>query len=92
MKDSININLERVKSSIESINSSTFSTADVLRYYNGNFNSNKNTPATYSFNAQFGKVLKSNEGNLGIKELISNQNIQDDNGHNTTSSIWQKKF
>lgn len=92
MKDSINISLDRVKSSIESINTPTFSTADVLRKYNGNFNSNLNTPASYSFNSQFGKVLKRNESELGIEELHSNQNIPDDNGHNTTSSIWQKRF
>lgn len=91
MQDQIEVNLDRVKSIIDAFDSGKFSTADVLRDYGGGFFSNKETPVHYSFNAQFGKILKRNEANLGITEVESNFPITDDNGNNTSASLWVKK-
>ncbi|WP_252176317.1 hypothetical protein [Endozoicomonas sp. 4G] len=91
MKDQININLDRVKSIIDSFDSTYFNTTEVIRSYGGGFFSNKETPASYSFNAQFGKILKSNEDQLGIVEIKNNQPVLDDNGHGTSASVWAKR-
>ncbi|WP_252177184.1 hypothetical protein [Endozoicomonas sp. 4G] len=91
MKDKININLDRVKSIIDSFDDAQFNTTDVIRRYSGGFFSNKETPASFSFNAQFGKILKSNEDRLGINEIESNKAVPDDNGHETSTSVWAKR-
>ncbi|MEO3988162.1 hypothetical protein [Plesiomonas shigelloides] len=87
--DNIEVSLARVSEIIERIGGSEFSTADVLREYSGGFYSNKSTPAYYSFNAQFGKLLSRNASLLKIREVQENTKVSDDNGHKTSSSTWK---
>lgn len=89
MDEKIDISLERVRNCIQKLNRKEFTTADIIRKYFGRFCSNIGTPATYSFNAQFGTLLKRNESNLGITEIARNEAIKDDHGHNTTTSRWK---
>ena len=89
MEEKIDISLERVRNSIQKLDRNEFTTADVIRKYFGRFCSNIGTPATYSFNAQFGALLKRNESQLGITEIASNEAIKDDHDHNTTTSRWK---
>ena len=88
MDEKIDVSLDRIKSIIKKM-SGIFTTADILREYSGGFYSNVGTPAVYSFNAQFGKLLKRNEGNLKIKEVLPKLDINDDNGHKTKTSKWK---
>ncbi|MBF0274405.1 MAG: hypothetical protein HQK84_04145 [Nitrospinae bacterium] len=88
MDEQIGVSLNRVRDCILRIKQSKFTTADVLRKYLGHFSSDIGTEATYSFNAQFGALLKRNCDYLGIKELEKNISIEDDHGHKTTSSLW----
>ena len=90
MDESIEVSLTRIEEIINSFDGNEFTTADVLRAYSGGFYSNSNTPPNYSFNAQFGKHLKRNAGCLGITETRSKERIQDDNGHQTSASVWQR--
>ena len=90
MDETIEVSLDRVRAIIQTISSDEFSTGDVIREYGGGFFSNKNTPAHYSFNAQFGKLLKRNMGPLGIREIAANVPIKDDRGHETRSSVWAR--
>lgn len=89
MDEIIHVSLERVRNCIQKLDINEFTTADVIRKYSGRFCSNIGTPATYSFNAQFGALLKRNESQLGILEIASNEAIEDDHGHNTTTSRWR---
>jgi hypothetical protein len=89
MDEKINISVERVRSCIQALNRKEFTTADIIRTYFGRFCSNIGTPATYSFNAQFGKLLKRNKTELGITEIARNEAITDDHDHNTTTSRWK---
>ena len=89
MDERIDVSLERVRNCIQKLDRNEFTTADVIRKYSGRFCSNIGTPATYSFNAQFGALLKRNESQLGIVEIASNEAIEDDHGHNTTTSRWR---
>jgi len=86
--EQIEVSLERVRAVILELNSSEFFTADIIRGYCGGFFANTGTPAYYSFNAQFGKLLKRNEEVLGISESAANVGITDDRGHPTSSSKW----
>ena len=88
MDETIEVSLDRVRTVILEIDSPEFSTADVIRGYCGGFFANSGTPAYYSFNAQFGKLLKRNEGQLGIREIVANVRITDDRGQETSSSTW----
>lgn len=88
MDELIEVSLERVREVILGLNSSEFSTADVIRGYCGGFFANTGTPAYYSFNAQFGKLLKRNSERLGIREAVANVGIADDRGRQTSSSTW----
>jgi len=67
----------------------TICTSDVIRDYCAGFYSNRGIPASLSFNAQFGKLLKANSAFLGIKEVAANVSIKDDLGHPTSASKWE---
>jgi len=88
--ETIEVSLERVRAVILEIESPEFSTAEVIRGYCGGFFANTGTPAYYSFNAQFGKLLKRNFVTLGIKESTAKVPITDDNGHQTSASVWTR--
>jgi len=72
--------------------SNEFSTVAVVREYCGGYFSNKETPAYYSINAQFGKLLKRNERRLGISQVESEASETDDRVPpvKTTTSIWRR--
>jgi hypothetical protein len=89
MDEKIDISLDRIRNCIQEINRSEFTTAEVIKKYFGRFCSNIGTPATYSFNAQFGALLKRNETLLDIIEIASNESIKDDHEHNTSTSRWK---
>jgi len=89
MDEKIDISLGRIRNCIQEIDRSEFTTAEVIKKYFGRFCSNIGTPATYSFNAQFGALLKRNESQLGITEIASNEAIEDDHGHHTSTSRWK---
>ena len=89
MDEGIEVSLARIKSIIESFNGNEFSTGDVIREYCGTFCSNIGTPAYYSFNAQFGKLLKRNVETLSITETDKSKTTKDDHGHSTTTSVWR---
>jgi hypothetical protein len=88
MDEQIKVSLYRITTIINEKMNNTFTTADILREYSGGFYSNIDTPASYSFNAQFGKLLKRNEKKLQIKEVSSKVYVIDDNGHKTKTSKW----
>ncbi|BDA61035.1 hypothetical protein [Shewanella xiamenensis] len=90
MNEKIEVSIPRIQEIINDFGSAEFSTADVLRGYSGGFYSNVGTPAYYSFNAQFGKLLKRNSEALGITEIQSNVTIPDDNDHTTSTSFWRR--
>lgn len=89
MDEAIEVSLERIRNIIASLPRERFSTGDVIREYCGSFCSNIGTPAHYSFNAQFGKLLKRNEIALGIVEIEKGVSTKDDHEHKTTTSFWQ---
>jgi len=89
MNEAIEVSLDRIKAIISALSADEFSTADVIRKYSGGFYSNLETPAYYSFNAQFGKLLKRNDKYLGIFQVAESAYIKDDNGHSTSSSTWR---
>ena len=89
MDERIEVSTARIVSCIEALGRDEFTTADVIRQYSGQFCSNLGTPAAYSFNAQFGRLLKRNETRLGIIEIASNESTEDDHGHPTTTSRWR---
>jgi hypothetical protein len=91
MTETIDVCLDRIRSIIVELPDDEFSTGDVIRGYSGVFCSNLNTPANYSFNAQFGKLLKRNELNLGITQIDESRPTPDDHGHPTSCSVWKRR-
>ena len=89
MDERIEVSLARVAQCIEAVGENQFTTADIVRKYCGQFCSNLETDPVYSFNAQFGKLLKRNETRLGIIEVGSDEHVRDDHGHSTKTSRWQ---
>jgi hypothetical protein len=87
--ESIDVSLDRIRAIIAELHDDRFSTGDVIRAYSGRFCSNLGTPAYYSFNAQFGKLLKRNAADLGIQQIDS-EGAQDDHGRPTSMSIWRR--
>ena len=85
----VKVNLRRIESCIEEFGSDEFTTVDVIRKYSGCFCSNLETPPGYSFNAQFGKLLKENAPRLRITEIKSHRSINDDHDHPTNTSWWR---
>lgn len=90
MEENIEVSLVRIREIISNFENDTFFTSDVLRAYSGGFYSNIGTPAVYSFNAQLGKLLKRNRQELNIDETETNVKIEDDNGHQTSTSKWTR--
>jgi hypothetical protein len=91
LNDTIEVSLDRLREIIATLEPQPFSTKDVLRAYSGGFHSNRNTPAYYSFNAQFGKLLKRNEQVLSIVEVEKDVPTEDDEHHPTTTSLWRRR-
>ena len=89
MDEHIDVSLTRIENCIQALQQDEFTTAEVIRQYFGRFCSNLETPAVYSINAQFGKLLKRNETRLRITEIASNESIEDDHGHPTRTSRWR---
>lgn len=89
MDESLPISLARVSAIINQMHE-TFTTADIIRGYSGGFISNSKTPAIYSLNAQFGKLLRRNETVLRIKEVRANVSITDDTGNKTNTAKWKR--
>ena len=90
MDEKIEVSLSRIETIIGSFRGKvSFKTSDVVREYSGGFYSNVDTPAAYSFNAQFGKLLKRNADALKISEVKKGVSVKDDNDHPTTTSEWR---
>ena len=89
MDERILISLDRIEQCISALNTSSFTTAQVIREYMGHFCSDRQTPAAYSFNAQFGRLLSRNAERLGIVMIAPNESVQDDHGHPTTTAEWR---
>lgn len=93
MVEQIEVSLDRIREIISAFDiNSNFSTADVIEKYSGIFVSNIKTPAYYSFNAQFGKLLKRNEITLEIHEIEKEHSIKDGIGHKTKTSQWRRNM
>ncbi|MBL8299886.1 MAG: hypothetical protein JNN30_16225 [Rhodanobacteraceae bacterium] len=91
MHDVIEVDLDRVRAIITGLEGDRFSTADVIRGYCGGFFSNVATPAYYSLNAQFGKLLRRNADFLQIAHDEADVPIADDRDHKTRSSFWRRR-
>lgn len=85
--DQIDISIDRILELLPETGQQ-FTTADVIRWYSGGFCTNVGTPAYYSINAQFGKLLQRNHHVLRIEETEPNVPITDDHGHPTSTSRW----
>ncbi len=70
---------------------SEFTTADVIRRFDGGFHSAQGTPASDSPNAQIGKLLGRYRAELDIELKKSGDGIKDDDGHRTTAAVWRKR-
>lgn len=91
MDEMIEVSLNRIGEIIAGFPSDAeFTTAQVIKEYSGGFHSNLGTPAYYSFNAQFGKLLMRNKDNLGISPMQTSMAIKDDSEHPTTTSVWRR--
>ena len=91
MDECIPISLERVEHCIAAVDGRCgFTTAQVIREYIGHFCSDRQTPAVYSFNAQFGRLLARNRDRLGIVIIATDERITDDHGHPTTTARWRR--
>ncbi|MHA7000280.1 hypothetical protein [Aeromonas schubertii] len=89
MTDAIQINTERLAQKLEELRQERTEafTTEIIDRYMGGFHSNKEVPASDSWNAQFGKYLKAHESELNIRELAAKQKVST-NGSTTTSSLW----
>lgn len=93
MDEDIDVSLARVRQCIaecqQTSPSGIFTTTEVIDRYLGHFHSDVGTPPAFSFNAQFGKLLKRNEAELGIVEVVARERTRDDNGRATSTSRWR---
>lgn len=83
------VNIDEVKEIISDFKLSgmgNFFTSDIIKKYTGSFEKNSCTPAAHSFNANFGKLLKQDEGYFRIKEIRKSASTKDDSGESTHSS------
>jgi hypothetical protein len=92
MKAEITVYLDNVRSAIDRLrkklpNQEAY-TSQIIEEYMGGFLSNIGVPAYCSWNAQFGKILKTYALTLGIKELKKAQPIRDTSGRRTKCSLW----
>ena len=89
----IKIDMEAVKKIIDKIglDHQKFSTVDVIRKYLGSYRNNniEYVAPIYTINSQFGKLLKNNMSELNIEEVESKADAKDDDGKETTTSIWR---
>lgn len=89
----IKIDMEAVKRIIDEIgtNNKEFLTIDVIRKYLGSYknDSAQYIPWFYTFDSQFGRLLKSNMSGLNIKEVESGVDAKDDFVKKTTTSKWE---
>ena len=85
----IPISIKRVRKCISQLQGE-FTSADILRGYIGHFHRDKGAPAATSFNAQFGKWLRKNKENLGIKWAGRDKHVIDDAGGKTRAVAWRK--
>jgi len=90
MKDYLPVSLNKISEIIKDFPTNEFTTADIICKYSGGFFSNVGTPASYSLNAQFGKLLQRNSNVLKITNIPPKVEIKDDIGRKTKSSVWQK--
>ncbi len=88
--DNIPVDLNKMFEIVANELCDTFTTADVLRIYSGGFHSNIGVPATRSFNALFGKILKRHEKFLNIREIRAGVSVKDDDGRQTSASMWKR--
>ena len=90
MDECIPISLERIRRCIAELGDCRdFTTAQVIREYIGHFCSDRQTPAVYSFNAQFGRLLARNTERLGIAMIATDERICDDHDLPTTTARWR---
>ena len=89
MPDAIQINATRLAQKIDELRLERKEayTTDIIERYMGGFHSNKAVPVSDSWNAQFGKYLKSHETELNIRETAAKQKLKI-NGSLTTASLW----
>ena len=91
MDECILISLERIRRCIAELGDCReFTTAQVIREYIGHFCSDRQTPAAYSFNAQFGRLLARNTEQLGISMIAIDERIRDDHDVATTTARWRR--
>lgn len=91
MKESISIardNLNSVLDNFRSKGKTEVSTIEIIEAYMGGFHQNRRIAPSTSWNAQFGKYLKSNSAALNIEESSSKQKLTV-NGSQTTTSFWR---
>jgi hypothetical protein len=90
MDECIPISLERIERCIAVLDDCCgFTTAQVIREYVGHFCSDRQTPAVYSFNAQFGRLLARNRDRLGIVMVAADERTTDDHDLPTTTARWR---
>lgn len=85
----LSINKSKLKNFLGTFDKGTYSTCEIIDKYQGTYYLNKKIPAEYSWNANFGKILKQcmiDTNNTIIREVDSHIT---DKEHNTTSSIWE---
>lgn len=90
MTNSISINEERLHQVLNEIRSGgvySVLTTDIIEKYMGGFHINKQVPVNDSWNAQFGKYLKSHAAMLGILEETANEKVIINNNP-TSASRW----
>lgn len=90
MTDHISIDRERLCHTLNEMRSTGISSAlttTIIDRYMGGFHSNKEVPVNISWNAQFGKYLKSHSTILGIFEEAKKEKVII-NGNPTSSSRW----
>ena len=89
MTESIEINVDRLTRILAELKEEKEEahTTDIIDRYMGGFHSNKGVPVSDSWNAQFGKYLKSHQKELKICEVAPKQRVVRD-GDVTTASLW----
>ncbi|WP_040433764.1 hypothetical protein [Chlorobium ferrooxidans] len=90
MGNTISVSLEKVSDVIDSFRNQGMVevlTTVLIDAYMGGFHSNKGISAQLSWNAQFGKILKSEADRLGIREISSGNEVFV-NGQKTHASKW----
>ncbi|WP_047710103.1 hypothetical protein [Pectobacterium atrosepticum] len=90
MSDSIRVTKERLHRTLNKLREEgevSVYTIKIIERYMGGFHKNVDVPAGSSWNAQFGKYLKSHEHEFNIKEMAAKVSLWVDGGK-TSSSLW----